>query len=71
MSSFDTVNEIKAVDKKMHGEHFNAYACKELESYFVRMGSKLPIDPIPGGERTIFIIKEGQKSSLIHQSNRC
>lgn len=61
MSSFDTVNEIKAVDKKMHGEHFNAYACKELESYFVRMGSKLPIDPIPGGEKDYFYNRRGAK----------
>lgn len=61
MSSFDTVNEIKAVDKKMHGEHFNAYACKELESYFVRMGSRLPIDPIPGGEKDYFYNQRGAK----------
>lgn len=61
MSSFETVNEIKAVDKKMHGEHFNAYVCKELESYFGRMGSKLPIDPIPGGKKDCFYNQRGAK----------
>lgn len=61
MGSFDTVNDIKTIDKKMHGEHFNAYICKGLENHFERMGSKLPIDSIPEEKKDHFYNQRGAK----------
>jgi hypothetical protein len=61
MSSFDTFNDIKAIDKKMHGEYYNAYVCDCLTNHFERMRSKLPIDPIPEVKKDYFYSQRGAK----------
>ncbi len=61
MSRFDTVDEVRAIDGKMHGEYFNAHVCERLANHFKDMRSKLPMDPIPEMDKDYFLNRKGAK----------
>lgn len=64
MNNFSSVEEIKKQNVDMQGEYFNSYAVDCLESYFVRMKNKLPLDPISSDGKNYFFNRRGAKVFL-------
>ena len=61
MNHFESVKQIRNEGISMQGEHFNAFACRQLEDYFDRRGNKLQIEPITDTSKEFFINKRGAK----------
>jgi len=60
MNHFETAEAIIS-DIDMQAEYLNAYACKSLSDYYLRMSSKLPINPIGDTSREYFMNQSGAK----------
>lgn len=61
MNHFESVEEIDATEYKLHAEYFNASVCEELNKYFTRVHSKLPIEPVVMESEEYFVGQRGQK----------
>lgn len=61
MNHFESVKEIEAIEYRLHAEYFNASVYEELNKYFTRTHSKLPIEPVVMESEEYFIGQRGQK----------
>lgn len=61
MSSYRTIDDVRAIDKKMHGEYFNTLVCERLAKHYDDMRSKLQVDPIAETDKDYFFNQRGGK----------
>ncbi|MNT12734.1 hypothetical protein D3C72_1476740 [compost metagenome] len=61
MSSYRTIDNVRAIDKKMHGEYFNAHVCERLAKHYDDMRSKLQVDPIGESDKDYYFNRRGGK----------
>ena len=60
MNHFESVEQIHS-DIDMQGEYFNAFACKQLQSYFEIRKCKIPIEPVTLFDEESFFSKRNEK----------
>lgn len=60
MNHFDTAKEIDK-DLDMQPEYCNSCICQRLETHFLQMRSKLPVEPIEPGAKEFFRNRKGAK----------
>ncbi|GIP22958.1 DUF3800 domain-containing protein [Paenibacillus sp. J22TS3] len=61
MSSYRTIDNVRAIDKKMHGEYFNAHVCERLAKHYDDMRSKLQVEPIGETDKVYYFNRRGGK----------
>ena len=61
ISDYDTLEEFNKIKISDHRERFNSYMCQVLDKYYLRLASKLPIEPIERNNEEFYFNQRGAK----------
>jgi hypothetical protein len=60
MNNFETITDFNQIKNSDHAEYFNALCCEKLAEYYVRLRSKLSIEPITNNKTYFYNQKQAK-----------